>query len=173
MTWKWWLCGVRGEWEFKRRQSMDSSDVGPSWALNMSPSWALRGGHVQSAFPWAVAAWAPESHKLSGFCSWGTALREHRSANILAHVLALKLLRSRRITLTSLWSRSWRKGKQWVPWRSRGFWSCFTEESYACWATLHGALKESDMTEQQTLSFSHPHRRHRIVVWKDPDRSLA
>ena len=83
-TWKWWLCGVRGEWEFKRRQSMESSDSGPSRALNTSPSRALKGGHVQSAFPWAVAAWAPECHKLSGFCSWGTALWEHHSAHVLA-----------------------------------------------------------------------------------------
>ena len=30
---------------------MESSDSGPSRALNMNPSRALKGGHVQSAFP--------------------------------------------------------------------------------------------------------------------------
>lgn len=145
---KWPLCGVRGEWEFRRGAECGEQRC---WCV-------LSRTHVQAEpsrvdvcslpFPEQLLCGFQQVTSSLVFAAGGQLYESIALLQSTANGLALKLLRPHRITRTSLWSLSWRKGKQWAPWGQRGSRSCMIEEAY-------------------------PQGRHRFVVWKDPDRSLA
>lgn len=138
------LCSVRRESELWKRQSMESNDAGV-FVAEMCPGWALSGWNVHSAFSRAVALRVLASHSSSLVFADGEQ-QLHKSIVLpqsTAKHLALKLLRSHGIVLTSSRSLSWRKGNQWTTWGDRGSRPCITEESYPTRSAQDRGLERS------------------------------